>query len=734
MSSRVQVFARVCPVKPGETACVHVPEQQQAVQVRTVSREALEPGMREEGAGAEVQEFCFDGVFPMQATQEDVFTAVGRPVLHECLKGFNGTIFAYGQTGSGKTHSLLNTGQSGHDAGLLPRLTAELFAYIAQDAAHDYRVEVAAMQVYNEQVDDLLHPSHKAGGGNDLKPWFSGEVPGLTWVGCTHAEGLDSVLSRARKNLVYAETRMNKASSRSHAIFQIKLTKHAHANVLESTCARLCVVDLAGSERVKKSGVQGVHFKEAAAINASLLALGNVVNALATRRSFVPYRDSRLTHILSPAIGANCKTTLLLCASPAADHVQETMCSLEFASRAMHIEVNARVNRLVEAQINNVIQHPVEASAVQNPQVDELELARQALAEATARAEAAETRAALAEEALMQATTQVQDAQVHEVAQAHAALAEATARAEAAEIRAVLAEEALMQTTARVQDAQAIAEATVRAEKAETRAAIAEDAMREASARAETAEVNLAQRSKELQQRNAALCHALAQLENLQAEMQVSKAEVCQAREAGKAAEDAAAMAAQLECDLHQAQVDASSKVAVAEEQMARAVREAELLAAQRAALQSSYERRRQELVDDIDQDRQALAAQRKSLQKQEEELASRLALVEGLEREKKLLAKQQKEVAQLHDEMKLLDRRMRNGSGPHAVGPPVLPQTLRSPTPPIKSSPALPASDRSRMPRTSSLRAASMAALSPNHSPLHSVRSRTPPPRHGGA
>merc|ERR1719189_2371453 len=135
---------------------------------------------------------------------------------------------------------------------------------------------------------------------------------------------------------------MNKASSRSHAVFQIRITRRTASG--SCTVSRLCVVDLAGSERVKKSGVEGRHFKEAMAINRSLLALGNVVNALAAKKSHVPFRNSKLTRVLDGSIGGNCRTAMLVCVSPDAAQTLETVSSLEFAARAMCVEVDPKVN------------------------------------------------------------------------------------------------------------------------------------------------------------------------------------------------------------------------------------------------------------------------------------------------------------------------------------------------------------------------------------------------------
>merc|ERR1712008_217241 len=137
----------------------------------------------------------------------------------------------------------------------------------------------------------------------------------------------------------------NRVSSRSHAVFQMRVTKHLLKSTGNATMrARLCVVDLAGSERVKKSGVKGKHFKEAMSINTSLLALGNVVNALAAKKSHVPFRNSKLTRILDGSIGGNCRTALLVCVSPDVAQTLEAISSLEFAARAMCVESDPKIN------------------------------------------------------------------------------------------------------------------------------------------------------------------------------------------------------------------------------------------------------------------------------------------------------------------------------------------------------------------------------------------------------
>lgn len=407
-SGRVQVFARARPLSSQEATfgqpCVALDESAGTVKVRNEGdavERVLQGQAAEVAVGAvETRNFAFDGAFPPDATQREVFSCVALPVLRECLLGYNGAILAYGQTGSGKTHSLLHQGQRGEDAGILPRLVANLFVHIAQDTSSVYHVEAAALQVYNEQIDDLLHPEHQAGQGHGLTVQNGGAVPGLTWLKCPRPEALLEAFTRARTNVVYAETKMNKASSRSHAIFQIRITKRQRATTASAegaaqkmacTHSRLSVVDLAGSERVKRSGVEGAQFREATAINKSLLAFGNVVSALAAKKAHVPFRDSKLTRILDGSIGGNCKTALLVCASPSMDSAHETFNTFEFASRAMRVEVDAKVNEsIVEvgakallADLNGDLE-----SDFAVPLGPELEALRKASNEASQRAEA----------------------------------------------------------------------------------------------------------------------------------------------------------------------------------------------------------------------------------------------------------------------------------------------------------------------------------------------------------
>lgn len=293
--------------------------------------------------------FTFDGVFGPAASQADVYAVVAAPLVSDVLDGYEGAILAYGQTGSGKTHSLLAMGAGGdEEAGLFPRLAADVFAAVEADFRNACTVEVAFFQIYNEQVDDLLRPA-----GVNLKVRSEGEggpahVEGLHFAVVSSAASLLEVFRAGRRRLVYAETVMNMHSSRSHAVLQLRVTKTSRpaggegdgdggAVAVRQLVGRLWVVDLAGSERVKKSAAEGQRLKEATNINTSLLAMGNCVAALAQRAKHVPYRDSNLTRLLEPALCGRSRTALLVCVAPEEEHASEGVGALEFAVRAMRI-------------------------------------------------------------------------------------------------------------------------------------------------------------------------------------------------------------------------------------------------------------------------------------------------------------------------------------------------------------------------------------------------------------
>jgi len=299
---RVRVTCRLRPSKSSE------------------QRDGLEAGGEKvtlaanERTGQPAKDWSFDSVHGPEGAQQAVYDDVGAPILSAVLQGYNGTILAYGQTGAGKTHTLLNASGAPSEAGLVPRLVAELFVKVQSDVRHVYKVRASFAQIYNEQIDDLLKPRNL---NLKLKPHGSGtEVEGLTVSECRSAEEMLALFETGRRHIIYAETKMNKSSSRSHAVLQLHISRRlrvldASVGSMETTqiSGKLSIVDLAGSERVKRSGadedVRGARMREAININTSLLGLSNVMKALAQGGgAYVPYRDSKLTHMLQDSLAA----------------------------------------------------------------------------------------------------------------------------------------------------------------------------------------------------------------------------------------------------------------------------------------------------------------------------------------------------------------------------------------------------------------------------------------------
>lgn len=158
---------------------------------------------------------------------------------------------------------------------------------------------------------------------------------------------IEHVMNAGNRARSVGFTNMNEHSSRSHAIFTITVEcgqpgpdGRSHIRV-----GKLNLVDLAGSERQAKTGVMGERLKEAAKINLSLSALGNVISALVDgRSSHVPYRDSKLTRLLRDSLGGNAKTIMVATLGPASCCYEETLTTLRYASRAKNIKNVPRVN------------------------------------------------------------------------------------------------------------------------------------------------------------------------------------------------------------------------------------------------------------------------------------------------------------------------------------------------------------------------------------------------------
>ncbi|KAI8321537.1 kinesin-domain-containing protein [Martensiomyces pterosporus] len=304
-----------------------------------------------------------DPADPAYASQWVVFNDIGKAVLDHALSGYHCCVFAYGQTGSGKSYTMM--GGPRDDAGLIPRVCKELFRSTASsgaaggDGAPSYHVEVSYLEIYNERVRDLLNPRSSGSLRVREHPSLGPYVEDLTKAAVSSYEEVLEHMSQGNKARTVAATNMNEASSRSHAVFTIVLTRRTHSRSLDQISertSRISLVDLAGSERANATKATGVRLKEGSKINQSLAALGKVISALADREkqqagagknrgrreNYVPYRDSVLTWLLKDSLGGNSRTFMIATISPA--DYSETLSTLRYADCAKHIVNQATVN------------------------------------------------------------------------------------------------------------------------------------------------------------------------------------------------------------------------------------------------------------------------------------------------------------------------------------------------------------------------------------------------------
>lgn len=288
----------------------------------------------------------YDKVFQEYHTQEDVFQGI-KKVIPDVLEGYNNTIFTYGQTGSGKTYTMfgydVETGETGvwkdkKGMGIIPRSILELFERI-REREGIFTIKMSFIEIYLEKLYDLLNPKE-----TNLKIREQNHVVYVENCKEYYVDSFHEIMKYMIQGLKHRntlKTNMNDYSSRSHCILMLTLEQKQKNKMKIS---KLILIDLAGSERVSKSQVEGLGLKQVQHINQSLLTLGNVMNGLSSNESFIRYRDSKLTRLLQDSLGGNSKTYLIITISPAYEHIDETVSTLRFGSRAKLIKNKPIIN------------------------------------------------------------------------------------------------------------------------------------------------------------------------------------------------------------------------------------------------------------------------------------------------------------------------------------------------------------------------------------------------------
>ncbi|XP_013657938.2 kinesin-like protein KIN-14G [Brassica napus] len=339
LKGNIRVYCRVRPFLPGEPTALSTVEHidEGTITIRVPSKYGKEGH----------KPFMFNKVFGPSAAQEEVFSDM-QPLVRSVLDGYNVCIFAYGQTGSGKTFTMTGPKELTEESlGVNYRALADLF--LLSDQRKDttsYQISVQMLEIYNEQVRDLLATDGQTKRLEIRNNSQNGiNVPEASLMPVSTTDDVIQLMDLGHMNRAVSSTAMNDRSSRSHSC----VTVHVQGRDLTSGTiihGSMHLVDLAGSERVDKSEVTGDRLKEAQHINKSLSALGDVISSLSQKTSHVPYRNSKLTQLLQDSLGGSAKTLMFVHISPEADTLGEAISTLKFAERVGSVELGAaRVNK-----------------------------------------------------------------------------------------------------------------------------------------------------------------------------------------------------------------------------------------------------------------------------------------------------------------------------------------------------------------------------------------------------
>ena len=287
------------------------------------------------------QQFFFDYVFDKNTSQQTIYEYTTKNLLSGILDGFNATVFAYGATGAGKTYTMLGTSK---EKGIMPRSISELFKLLSSYKNKEFKMIVAYIEIYNENIRDLL------GDGNVIDitedPGKGVILIGAKEIEVDNTENFYELLSIGNNKRTTGSTNNNEYSSRSHAVLRINLDS-IDKNSNEIISGKFILVDLAGSEKTSSNLTNNVNQerqKEGSNINKSLLALGVCINALASKSKFIPWRNSKLTRILKDSLGGNSRIVMISAISPSVFNIEETINTLVYSNRAKNIQTIIKKN------------------------------------------------------------------------------------------------------------------------------------------------------------------------------------------------------------------------------------------------------------------------------------------------------------------------------------------------------------------------------------------------------
>ena len=311
------------------------------------------------------KKYFFSKIFTEKEKNKEVFDIAIKPIINNVINGYNSTTLAYGVTGTGKTHTIFgDLALANGEDGVAIKACEYLFKKLNKDFFEDdYQIKVSYIEIYNENVIDLLNNENENISLMIIEDPNKGVyVPNLKEFNISNTNDLKKLISQGNKRRTMAPTNQNKFSSRSHAILQLSLKRKSFnekKNNFDIFFSKFLIVDLAGSER---GGLEkGKRREEGANINKSLFTLGSCINILSDKNKngkFIPYRDSKLTRLLKDSLGGNILTVMLVCLSPSSESYEESISSLNYASRAKKIKKKIFQNKkeidLIEGNNNEL--------------------------------------------------------------------------------------------------------------------------------------------------------------------------------------------------------------------------------------------------------------------------------------------------------------------------------------------------------------------------------------------
>lgn len=303
-----------------------------------------------------------DNVFTTHENNAKVYDAAAKRLVRRVMEGYHGTVFAYGMTGTGKTFSMQGTATS---PGVIPLAITDIFSFIRETPHREFLLRVSYLEIYNEKIHDLLSAPIANGAAAAQQEEIKLREDSKRGVYATPLKEeivqsptqLLRVIARGDHARRTSSTQFNSRSSRSHAVVQIVVESRERVPSGNSQDKRagiapggvrvstLSLIDLAGSERAaddKERRTEGAH------INKSLLTLGNIISKLSETKDkqgnptdregrHLPYRDSKLTRLLQPALSGNSLVSILCTVQMVSGlnaHSGETLNTLKFAARA----------------------------------------------------------------------------------------------------------------------------------------------------------------------------------------------------------------------------------------------------------------------------------------------------------------------------------------------------------------------------------------------------------------